>query len=341
MYNTFFLLHSTVGSAWSFVFLYPRHNSQWSLTSKNFLSQMLSITFFCLILALEKEPVFPFYLMLSAKQRKYWYHFYNVFGMTRSLTWDCPKETTNMTRPHRISKKKINLMFVDEHILNLSVLVWFPAMWCRYLYQYQWNGCMCRVSCRLILSTCGTRQCYSQCSGLSSWLLLPWRWDLTLPWFQDDRELTHGGNLFEKDCERLPSLWIVIAKKKHCNLLYLFILIFLIYSYYFPFLWWFTFNIKLFVLYPFSKYWFPLAGIFSVSIKFPAFIIQLLTYSPVPSIFLTRYWFWLAGMSSGYLQRPDRAHQWDTVYRLWCGVILWHHGSYYSGRRLHSRYDNI
>ena len=103
--------------------------------------------------------------------------------------------------------------FVDEHILNLSVLVWFPAMWCRYLYQYQWNGCMCRVSCRLILSTCGTRQCYSQCSGLSSWLLLPWRWDLTLPWFQDDRELTHGGNLFEKDCERLPSLWIVIAKK--------------------------------------------------------------------------------------------------------------------------------
>jgi len=24
--------------------------------------------------------------MLSAKQGNYWYHFYNVFGMTRSLT---------------------------------------------------------------------------------------------------------------------------------------------------------------------------------------------------------------------------------------------------------------
>ena len=39
------------------------------------------------ILILEKEPVFPF-LMFSAKQGYYWYHFYNVFGMTRSLTGD-------------------------------------------------------------------------------------------------------------------------------------------------------------------------------------------------------------------------------------------------------------
>ena len=38
------------------------------------------------ILILEKEPVFPF-LMFSAKQGNYWYHFYNVFGMMRSLTW--------------------------------------------------------------------------------------------------------------------------------------------------------------------------------------------------------------------------------------------------------------
>ena len=34
---------------------------------------------------LEKEPVFP---LLNAKQGHYWYHFYNVFGMTRSLTGD-------------------------------------------------------------------------------------------------------------------------------------------------------------------------------------------------------------------------------------------------------------
>jgi len=38
-------------------------------------------------LILEKEPVFP-YLMFGAKQGNYWYHFYNVFGMMRSLTGD-------------------------------------------------------------------------------------------------------------------------------------------------------------------------------------------------------------------------------------------------------------
>ena len=42
---------------------------------------------FVLILILEKEPVFPF-SMLSAKQGNYWYHCYNAFGITRSLTGD-------------------------------------------------------------------------------------------------------------------------------------------------------------------------------------------------------------------------------------------------------------
>jgi len=39
------------------------------------------------MLILEKETVFAF-LMFSAKQGNYWYHFYNVFGMTGSLTGD-------------------------------------------------------------------------------------------------------------------------------------------------------------------------------------------------------------------------------------------------------------
>ena len=43
------------------------------------------------ILILEKEPVFPF-LMFSAKQGHYWYHFYNGFGMTRSLTGDWTRD---------------------------------------------------------------------------------------------------------------------------------------------------------------------------------------------------------------------------------------------------------
>ena len=43
------------------------------------------------ILIPEKEPVFPF-SMLSAKQGNYWYHFYNAFGMTRSLTGDWTRD---------------------------------------------------------------------------------------------------------------------------------------------------------------------------------------------------------------------------------------------------------
>ena len=49
---------------------------------------------FCPILILQKEPVFPF-LMFSAKQGNYWYHFYNVFGMTRSLTGDWTRDLSH------------------------------------------------------------------------------------------------------------------------------------------------------------------------------------------------------------------------------------------------------
>jgi len=43
------------------------------------------------ILILQKESVFPF-LVSSAKQGNYWYHFNNVFGVMRSLTgyWTSP-----------------------------------------------------------------------------------------------------------------------------------------------------------------------------------------------------------------------------------------------------------
>ena len=36
---------------------------------------------------MRKSQYFPFW-MFSAKQGHYWYHFYNVFGMTLSLTGD-------------------------------------------------------------------------------------------------------------------------------------------------------------------------------------------------------------------------------------------------------------
>ena len=55
-------------------------------TANDFYTRSYPLHYF-LILILEKEPVFPF-SMLSAKQWNYWYHFYNIFGMTRSLTGD-------------------------------------------------------------------------------------------------------------------------------------------------------------------------------------------------------------------------------------------------------------
>ena len=73
---------------------HPRNNGQWPPTSKDFYTRSYTLHYF-LILFLEKEPVFPF-LMLSAKQVNYWYHFYNVFGMTRSsltvLDWDWTRD---------------------------------------------------------------------------------------------------------------------------------------------------------------------------------------------------------------------------------------------------------
>ena len=66
-------------------YFHPRHKGQWPPTSKDFLSQIVSITFIFPILIIEKKPVFPCW-MFSAKPGTFWYHYYNVFGMTRSLT---------------------------------------------------------------------------------------------------------------------------------------------------------------------------------------------------------------------------------------------------------------
>ena len=85
-----FLTFEFVGSAWSFGFFHQRHNGQWPPTSKDFYTRSYPLHYFP-ILILEKEPVFPF-SRLSAKQGNYWYHFYNVFGMSRSLTGDWTRD---------------------------------------------------------------------------------------------------------------------------------------------------------------------------------------------------------------------------------------------------------
>ena len=75
-------------------FYHPHHNGQWPPTSKDFYPRSYPLHF-CSILILQKEPVFPF-LMLSANQGNYWFHFYNVFGMTRSLTGDWTRDLPHL-----------------------------------------------------------------------------------------------------------------------------------------------------------------------------------------------------------------------------------------------------
>ena len=75
-----------VGSSWSFVFSSPPERPMTSDFEGFSIPTFIHYIYFPIII-LEKEPVFPF-LMFSAKQGNYLVPFYNVFGMTRSLTGD-------------------------------------------------------------------------------------------------------------------------------------------------------------------------------------------------------------------------------------------------------------
>ena len=110
-------------------FFHPSHNGQWPLTSKDFYTRFYSLHYF-LILILEKEPVFPF-SMLSAKQGNHWYHFYNVFGMTRSLTGDWTRDL-----PHDAST--IPLDYRGGGIANMNV----KNNWLKYLHLPETVYCM-------------------------------------------------------------------------------------------------------------------------------------------------------------------------------------------------------
>ena len=73
----FFKRSTFVGSAWSFGFFIP------AKTANDLWLQRIFYPRFCPISILQKEPLFPF-LMLSAKQGTYWYHFIT------SLVWRGP-----------------------------------------------------------------------------------------------------------------------------------------------------------------------------------------------------------------------------------------------------------
>ena len=96
------------------------HNGQWPPTSKDFYTRSYPLHYF-VILTFENERVFPF-SMLIAKQGNYWYHFYNVFGMTRSLTgnWTrtrCQHSTTRLSR-RRCAATGVQFSYISSSTYN-------------------------------------------------------------------------------------------------------------------------------------------------------------------------------------------------------------------------------
>ena len=110
-------------------FFHPRHYGQWPPTSKDFYTRSYPLHYF-LILILEKEPVFHF-SMLSAKQG---YHFYNVFGMTRSLTGDWTRDL-----PHSQSNNK-HLYFIPKRKRSKSIReVYFVLLLLNFDSHFSFN----------------------------------------------------------------------------------------------------------------------------------------------------------------------------------------------------------
>ena len=99
----FFYRSTYVDSAWSFGF---SSQPQRPMTSEGFLYQILSITIIFLIL--EKNQVFPF-SMLIAKQGNYWYHLYNVFGMTSRTR--SQYSTTRLSRRRYKMKNRFGIIY--------------------------------------------------------------------------------------------------------------------------------------------------------------------------------------------------------------------------------------
>ena len=108
-------------------FFHPHHNGQWPQTLKDFYTRSYPLHYY-LILILEKEPVFPF-SMFSAKQGNYWYYFYNVFGMTRSLTGDWTRDLLNIIRIKHISVFSDFVCSALQKKKWILKFMWSPELW--------------------------------------------------------------------------------------------------------------------------------------------------------------------------------------------------------------------
>ena len=84
MLIVFFERSTFVGSAWSFGFFIPATTANDLRLRRIFYARFYPLHLFSYLNSSERASISL--LMLSAKQENYWYHFYNVFGMTRSLS---------------------------------------------------------------------------------------------------------------------------------------------------------------------------------------------------------------------------------------------------------------
>ena len=120
-------------------FFHPRHNSQWPPTSKDFYTKSYPLHYF-LILILEKEPVF------------HWYHFYNVFGMTRSLTGDFASKTNLQFRPFYLA---LNGDLLSRTVIFCSELTFRSPIAACVVYLYvvsiSWSCC---IQSKLVVLFC-------------------------------------------------------------------------------------------------------------------------------------------------------------------------------------------
>ena len=119
---------------------HPRHSGQWPPTSKDFYTRSYPLHYF-LILIFEKEPVFPFSRCWVLNKWTAGNIFYNVFGVTRSLTGDWTRDL-----PH--SKP---VLIKDRHI-KVSLCYW-NSITCMYWMTETFIHPTC-ILCMLVFLLC-------------------------------------------------------------------------------------------------------------------------------------------------------------------------------------------
>ena len=87
---------------------------------------------------MRKSQYFLFW-MFSAKQEHYWSHFYNVFGITRSLTGDWTSRTRNQHYTTRLSRRQFtHLVIIGVNITPIYVThnQTVKSAWITFFYSF-------------------------------------------------------------------------------------------------------------------------------------------------------------------------------------------------------------